>query len=194
MKQRLQASLHELQTVSSQTSKVLASLSSASGQMSRKNSETLIGTLGGLLGMSGAYAVTVVMSTASLPIVGVLMTATGVLAGILCHRGARRIRLERRIAENRIASEEILDRIKQLPKNAPQDVRDSLWLTYRSLVGDVESQLLVTLNARNNQLPSPRLLPQQPKPIPLLPAPKGHLEIEEVALADRKQTKDADHQ
>jgi hypothetical protein len=159
MRQRLRNALTELQSASAQTAKILERLSNASERLSSKSSSTLFGCLGGFGGLTSAYIISLLASAASLPVLGVLLTGTGILVGVLGHRGRRRFALERRIEENRIAADEILDRIKSLPKNTPQQVRDDLWLAYRSLTRGFHAQATKTLEGSNaDNVESPQLL------------------------------------
>jgi hypothetical protein len=133
MKQRLQSAFAELQTVSARTSKVLEGFSSTSEHLSSKRSSTLLGSLGGLLGLGSAYAISA-FTTASLPALGVILTGLGIVGAMLINRGRRRMLLEAQIEANRLAADEILDRIKCLPNNVPTIVEDELWLEYTGLL------------------------------------------------------------
>lgn len=139
MKKPLKSILTELRSVADETEKVLDRLSLTSDRLSAKSSSALFGTLGGLGGLSAAYLICAI-STASLPVTGVLLASLGIAVGVAAYRGPRWFSLERRIGENRVAVNEILDRIKKLPKNAPKEVRDDLWDTYRSLTGGLQRQ------------------------------------------------------
>jgi hypothetical protein len=70
------------------------------------------------------------------------------------YRGRKRILIEKRIEENRLAVEEVLRRIKELPRNAPERVRDGLWQTYEELNFGYQSQTRRLLSA-----PQPKQLP-----------------------------------
>lgn len=150
MNNEIDRALNGLRNASKHTTDLLRRLSDSSEKLGRKNSSTLFGTLGGLLGASAgtalAYATGFSLIALSTPLTGV-----GIVAGILIYRGPRRIRLEKRIAENRIACDEILSRIKSLPKNAPEEVRHELWNTYRQLNSGYQEQAKVLLSPRKSE-------------------------------------------
>lgn len=110
----------------------------------------------------------------SFPVVSVFLTGLGIVGTMLAHRGRRRMDFESRLEENRIATEEILSRIKSLPKSAPQEVKDELWLTYRML-----NSMLPNQNKDRQSLPAPdfpsnmQALPNAAaNPIPANPPPR----------------------
>jgi hypothetical protein len=136
--------IRELDQVAKQTEDFLSRLASASEKLSKKDSSALFGTAGGLLGVLVGLAISPFIGISFLAL-STPLTGLGVLGGILAHRGRRRVRLEKRIAENSLAANEILDRIKNLPRNAPEEVRADLWQTYRLLNKGYESQSAVLL-------------------------------------------------
>ncbi|MGH9843462.1 MAG: hypothetical protein ACREEM_32390 [Blastocatellia bacterium] len=144
--------------MSAQAARLLERFSSTSERLSAKSSSTLFGCLGGLGGITSAYLISI-FATVSLPALGVLLASTGLISGVLLHRGRRRFALERRIEENRLAANEILSRLKSLPKSTPPEVREELWLAYRSLTGGFHSQVTRALEGtKGHESPSPRLL------------------------------------
>jgi len=145
MSERLENALVELREASEGTSKFLSSMAANAERLSKKTTATLFGTFGGLIGMLLAYIINLFVP-GSLAVLLALLSSIGVVTGLLAHRGKRRIALERKIEENRIAADEILARIRQLPRNAPADVRNDLWTAYRSLTSGFNEQASRTLN------------------------------------------------
>lgn len=121
-----------LSTITRQASKAIDDVSSSSARLARHNTSTLCGTVGGFLGLAGAYALSLVFPI-SLPIVGLIGTGLGISGGVLSFRLFRGEDAEYRLDRNRIACDEIIDRIKRLPPGTPKDVREELWATYRAL-------------------------------------------------------------
>jgi len=148
----------ELRRVARVTEDFLAKLSSSADSLGKKNSSNLFGVCGGLVGsLAGiglAHVVGLGVFAASTPLTGL-----GIVAGILLYRGRRRIRIEKRIDENRVASEEILRRIRELPKNAPEEVRRGLWHAYEELTGHYQSQTGPLLSGPLLSAPQPKYLP-----------------------------------
>jgi hypothetical protein len=136
-----------LENVSRQTATLLERVTSSSEKLGRQSSTTLVGSVGGIVGSLAAVGVAH-YAAISLMLIGAPLSALGILGGILLCRGTRRIKLERRIAENRIAANELLDRIKALPKTAPKEIRDRLWQAYGSLTQGYENQAAVLLAPR----------------------------------------------
>jgi len=154
VRQRLQSALGGLQAVATQTSKVLERFSATAERLSLKNSSTLFGCFGGLFGLLLAYGTNIVWPGGSFTVLSVLFSGIGIVGGVLFHRGNRRFRLERRVEENRLAVQEVLERIKSLPKNTPNEVRDELWSAYRLLTAGLTSETVNLsdrpLNTRGN--------------------------------------------
>jgi hypothetical protein len=128
MKQKFES----LSAITRQASKSIDDVSGSSSRLSRQNTSTLCGTVGGFLGLAGAYALSLAFPI-SLPILGFIATGLGISGGVLSFRLLRGVDVEYRLDRNRIACDEILDRIKRLPSGTPKDVRDELWATYRAL-------------------------------------------------------------
>jgi hypothetical protein len=139
-----------LENVSQQTTKLLERVTSSSEKLGRQSSTTLIGSVGGIIGGLSAIGVAH-FAGISLMLLGGPLSALGILGGILACRGTRRIKLERRIAENRLAANELLDRIKALPKSAPDEVRNGLWRAYTSLTQGYQTQAAVLLAPRERE-------------------------------------------
>jgi hypothetical protein len=121
-----------LVTTTREGARALSELIRASAKASAQSTSTLMGVVGGFVGMAVAYALTFA-APISLPIVGPICTGLGIVLAILLHRGKGRMVFEQKLDQNRIAADEILARIKALPKNAPPPVRDELWNTYKTL-------------------------------------------------------------
>lgn len=145
-----------LSAITRQASKAIDDVSGSSSRLTRQNTSTLCGTVGGFLGMATAYALSLAFPI-SLPIVGVIATGLGISGGVLSLRLLRGVDVEYRLDRNRIACDEILDRIKRLPAGTPKEVREELWSTYRAL------NSVATVN---NVLPPPARQREPVQPIP----------------------------
>lgn len=126
------AAFKSLVTTTREGSRALSELIRASAKASAQSTSTLMGVVGGFIGMAFAYGLTF-LAPIALPIVGPICSGLGIVLAILIHRGKSRMIFERKLDQNRIAADEIMARIKALPKNAPQHVRDELWNTYKTL-------------------------------------------------------------
>jgi hypothetical protein len=107
----------------------------------------LFGVFGGFLGLTAAYALSFVLPV-SLLALEFLLAGLGVSGGVLAYRLSRGLDVERRLDMNRMASDEILDRIKRLPKDTPPAVRDQLWLSYQHLNSIPQMGLLPISSSR----------------------------------------------
>ncbi len=126
------AAFKSLVTTTKEGSRALGELIRASAKASAQSTSTLMGAVGGFVGMAVAYGLTFA-APISLPIVGPICSGVGIVLAILIHRGKARMVFERKLEQNRIAADEILARIKALPRSTPQHVRDELWNTYKTL-------------------------------------------------------------
>lgn len=126
------ATIKSLIATTKESSRTLSELIRAASKASAQSTSTLVGVVGGLFGMAVAYGLTFV-APISLPVVGPICSGLGIVIGILLNRGTSRIEFEKKLEQNRIAEAEIMGRINALPRNAPQDVRDELWSTYKML-------------------------------------------------------------
>ena len=157
MAKKLNDSLVSLEKVAEDTSSFLEKITKASEDASRHNSSTLFGVAGGIVGALVGVIVAPYMSIPLL-VLSTLLTGLGIVAGILAFRGNDGIVLEKRMYNNRIACKEILDRIKQLPKDVPQEVIDDLWANYRLLNNGYRDQVSALTSPKKTELAG-RLLP-----------------------------------
>ena len=135
----------ELRRVSKVAEDFLAKLSSSAGMLGKNNSSNLFGVCGGLVGSLAGIGLAHLVGISLLATTP--LTGLGMVAGILLYRGRKRILVEKRIDESRLATEEILRRIRELPKNAPQSVRDGLWQAYQEFNFGYQSQTGLLLSA-----------------------------------------------
>lgn len=142
-------SINALIATTKESSRTLGELNRAASKASAQSSSTLVGVVGGLVGMAAAYGLTFV-APVSLVVVGPICTSLGIVVAILLNRGRSRLDFEMNLEENRIAAEEIMGRIRALPRNAPQDVRDELWATYKTL-----NSMLAIVTRAHQALPPP---------------------------------------
>lgn len=124
--------LERLIATTREGSRTLSELIRVASKASVQSSSTLIGICGGFVGIAAAYALTFV-APVPFAVLSPICSGFGIAFAILLNRGGSRLQFERKLEENRIAADEIMDRIKALPRNAPKDVRDELWSTYRTL-------------------------------------------------------------
>jgi len=124
--------IKSLVATTKESSRVLGELIRAAAKASEQSTSTLAGAGGGLVGIAVSYCLTFLVPV-SLPLIAPIGAGIGIVGAILWTRGAARFAFDRKLDQNRIAAEEILGRIKSLPRNAPQSARDELWLTYNAL-------------------------------------------------------------
>jgi hypothetical protein len=167
-KTRTQIALKELYSATQEASRALAIMSRSATRLSVQNTSTLYGVSGGFVGTGVAYGLSLALPV-SLPIVAFIVTGFGVVGGVLFYRGWRRVDVESRLDENRLATEEILSRIKKLPKDAPQRVRDEMWRTYEALNSTAQfRRAMVSLPDVRSSENEPALLPSPTATIPEL--------------------------
>ena len=143
-----------LEATTRQAAKALTELSRTASRLSTQNTSTLCGVAGGFIGMSVAYGLSLTFPI-SLPVAAFLLCGVGVSGGVLAYRGSRGVDIEKRLDLNRMAVDEVLDRIKKLPKDAPPEVRKQLWDTYQSL--NAAPQLGSALSPAVAALPAPQV-------------------------------------
>jgi len=155
MRQRAGVLLPNLRSVASQAAKVLERFTSAAERLSSKSSSTLTGVLGGIGGLTAAYFISLFFPAVSLPVLGPLLTAGGIAGGIAVFRGPRRFALDRTIETNRSAYDEQLKKIKGLPKNTPDHIRNEYWEHLRDLESQSHEQVARILEGKkgSKQLP-----------------------------------------
>lgn len=100
-------------------------------EYTNKSSEYLAAISGGIFGFSGGFAISVFGGISLIS--GGLGAVLGAALGILIWRGRGQHKLERGTKKYELASAIILQKIKNLPDNTPQDVKDQLWEMYRVL-------------------------------------------------------------
>lgn len=100
--------------------------------MEQHSDAYLNGLLGGICGVVMAYLLALLLPVpfAGLSVVG---AASGIGLAMYWHYQHRAQRIDTQIAANKLSAEEILARIRSLPKNAPEEIREELWLMYREL-------------------------------------------------------------
>jgi len=163
MSEQKDNALDRLKSVAKHTHEYLTKLSDTAERASELSSPSLLGTAGGILGT--AVGVLVAHFTGvSLLLISTPLTALGIVSGILFFRGRRRINLERRIEENRLAAEEIIRRIDEVKKipGTPQHVIDELWESFTLLTKGYDTQAALLLGPPNDRSQGNAALPAPP--------------------------------
>ncbi|BBL75439.1 hypothetical protein [Methylomagnum ishizawai] len=125
---------NQLKKVSNNTNEFLRGLSGTSENLSKKDSQTLIGTAGGIIGtIIGIIASTFIPGFALIPI-STALTALGMIVGIIGSRGFTIIRIERKLEESQKIYDDIIDKINKLPKNETEESRELRSLLYNQLI------------------------------------------------------------
>lgn len=145
MKKTIESSISELEQITSNTGKLLDKLMQASDKAEAKNSSALFGVAGGITGALTGILIAPQVGVAAL-LLSAPLTALGIISGVLTYRGRSGIKLEKMIDQNSLACDEILKRIRSLPEDTPQFVRDDLWENYRELNGAYRNQSAVALS------------------------------------------------
>ena len=130
-----------------------------SEEYSRKESTILFGIIGGSFSIPASLIIANYTALSFLVISSPLF-AIGIAGGILISRGIKRLRLEKyyanrrfelekRLDENRLIGEEIIERISFLQKKkAPQHIIERLWEKYDSLVNSNQLMLPETIEKK----------------------------------------------
>jgi len=126
------STIKSLIATTKECSRTLGELIWVSSKASAQSTSTLMGVAGGFAGMAVAYGLSLI-APVSLAIAAPVFTGFGIVIAIIINRGDSRNDFERKLEQNRIASEEILRRINSLPRNVPQGTLDELWNTYNIL-------------------------------------------------------------
>ena len=129
----------------------LLNLKRAQARNAVRGKASLYGGLGGALGICLAYGLKLWLQWALLTsAIGCCLA--GIVLGLALYHLARRNNFEAKMEENKVAMQEVLARIRGLPKNAPAEVREELWQIYRSLNVELpgNSERAMQLSAANN--------------------------------------------
>lgn len=150
MKKDTESLISELERINNRAEKALDKLIQASENADSRESSTLFGTAGGIL---GALAGILIAPHIALPVllISTPLTALGIIGGILIYRGRDGIKLEKMIAKNRRLCNEVLNRINSLPEDTPQSVIDNLWEHYNRLNGVIGHQSAIALSQETSK-------------------------------------------
>jgi hypothetical protein len=129
---RLDVAMRSLEAAIENTARTLSMLTRAASRLAQQGTQTLYGVVGGIIGLAATYVFAHLWEI-SVPVAGTLLCSLGIVAGILLFRGAGRIEFDQRLEQNRIAADEVLRRIKNLPRNTPPAVFRQMWDTYARL-------------------------------------------------------------
>ena len=187
MPARSTGALFALRRVSHETTDLFDKLSRVSERATDRTSEVLVGVLGAATFLMLAFGVSIAIPAMSFALGGPIAACIGLPAGILGWRGRKRFYIERELQKNRLTADEILDRIKSLPRNAPKELIDALYHQYYALTASLPGNLLPSTSG---QSPAPLALPK-PAEIPIaLPAPDPQLpQLAPVRAKNEKQAK-----
>jgi len=128
VRKSLDSALNGLKKMSEETCAAIDRLRKSVDGLSSSNCATIIGVFGGFSGFIVAYGLSF-RPGISLVVSGPLLGGFGITVALLLHRGPRRIFVERQLDLNRHNLNETLDRLRKLPKDAPAEVRMTLWQT-----------------------------------------------------------------
>lgn len=155
MARRPKIALEALRRVSGETVELFERLENLSVRATDRSSEVLVGITGGAFSLLVAYGFSIALPAVSFALSGPILACVGLPLSILAWRGRRRFRIEREATENRLRIEaeitanklkadEVMRRIKSLPKNAPQEAKDELYREYAALTTALGRRLLST--------------------------------------------------
>lgn len=103
-------------------------------KLSLEGTATLVGTFGGFMAVSAAYALSILAPAVSLAVAGPLALGLGITGGLLAFRGTAAAKLDRELDDRRREANYLLERLSLLPKTAPKEVREGLYLEYQRIV------------------------------------------------------------
>lgn len=176
MARRPRLALESLRRISAETVDLFDRLANISDRATDRSSEVLVGVASGSSSLLLAYVVSLTLPAVSFALTGPIAACVGIPIGILAWRGRRRFRIERlttenrlrieaEIAENKLKSDEVLRRIRALPKNAPQETRDELYRGYKELTAALGQRSLPQPEGSS----APSALPPPSPPLALPP-------------------------
>lgn len=113
----------------------------------------LTAAVGGLLGLAAGYVLSISFKL-PLGVCSFLGCATMLALTLALTHIRGRGSFEKRLEENKAAMQEVLARIRALPKNAPPEVRDELWQIYRALNVELPGNKLSRENLQNSVPPT----------------------------------------
>ena len=148
------SAMRSLRTAIESTGRTLSILTRAASRLGQQGTQTLYGVVGGILGLAATYLCAQLWAI-SVPVVGVLLCSLGIAAGILLFRGRGRLEFDQRLEQNRVAADEVLRRIKNLPRNTPQIVSAQMWETYARLNTASQFALVTSTEPQQKALPLP---------------------------------------
>jgi hypothetical protein len=196
MARRPKSALDALKRVSAETAELFDRLANVAERATDRTSEVLVGVAGGALFLLLTYGVSVAVSAVSFALSGPIAACIGLPIGILLWRGGRRFRIEREatesrlqiegeIARNRLKADEVLKRLKLLPKDAPQQLKDALYLEYLALAASL--RLPPHSAVRGEDLAPPLALPAPTQRPLALPPPESFDIPEPIREANKSE-------
>ncbi|WP_338847280.1 hypothetical protein V8J88_00995 [Massilia sp. W12] len=102
------------------------------GGLGRQHHLTLAGLAGGLGGLCLAWGLAQALQLPAL-VLSILLCACGVIIAVLLQMHSLRGHRATMLEQNREQLQEVLARIRTLPKSTPQDIRDEMWALVRHL-------------------------------------------------------------
>lgn len=123
-----------LRSVIHEGTELLERVGATTRRLSLEGTATLIGTFGGLLGVSAAYGLSLAVPVVSFAVAGPVALGLGITGGLLAFRGTSSAKLDREMDSRKRAANYLLEQIKQLPKSAPKEIKNGLYLQYHRVV------------------------------------------------------------
>lgn len=137
----------DLKAVIGEATEIVEKVGATSRRFSLEGTATLVGSFGGFVGVSLAYALAIAAPPVSFTVAAPLALGLGLTGSLLIFRGTSSAKLDREMDNRRRAANYILEQIKQLPKSAPKDVRDGLYIEYHRIVTNSEPPAPLALPA-----------------------------------------------
>jgi len=122
----------------------ITDIESTAEKYETKSSEYLAGVIGGGIGLSGGFAIS--LAGVSIVFSGPIGLIMGVAGAILLWRGKGQHKIERANKKDNLAKSKILANIRNLPDDAPQETRNRLWKLYDKTTEIYETEVLSGLS------------------------------------------------
>ena len=116
-----------------------------------KSSEILAGVIGGGIGFSVGYALGAIGGITNI-FTGPFGAIMGIAAAILLWRGQEQLKIERAIKKYEIITSRILQIIRSLPEDTPENIRQQQWEMYYDVTAELEKILLGSISDRHSKV------------------------------------------
>lgn len=136
----IERAAHLNQEIDEKTKVEISDIENTAEKYSNKSSEYLAAVIGGGIGLSGGFAISLV--GVSMIFSGPIGLIMGASAAVLIWRGRGQNKIERANKKIDVVKKRILSDIRDLPDDAPVHIKEQLWNMYKN-AGEVYEKAII---------------------------------------------------